>query len=55
MPGCALSMGSSFPVLNLHVQGVYLYITLPHASETGDGLLHYGPMWLGQDILLSYL
>ena len=26
-----------------HVQGVYLYIKLPHAIETGDRLLQYGP------------
>ena len=26
-----------------HVQGVYLYIKLPHATETGDRLLPYGP------------
>ena len=26
-----------------HVQGVYLYIKLPHATETGDRLLPYEP------------
>ena len=26
-----------------HCQGVYLYIKLPHATDTGDMLLPYGP------------
>ena len=30
-------------VLVHHVQGVYLYVKLPHATETGDRLQPYGP------------
>ena len=31
-----------------HVQGVYLYIKLPHATETGDRLLADGPSGLAR-------
>ena len=33
--------------------GVDLYIKLPHATETGDGLLPYGEFWFGLLGLLS--
>ena len=38
-----VGLGGVLATYKRHVQGVYLYIKLPHATETGDRLLPYGP------------